>query len=187
MYDDLDYAQMRLIHTYVRFKDSLVFVHDVKRRNGRISALINIEDDKGVVDEVWVSLKALDIKAFHLGYVNSDMGAAYFFRKPMREDWRQGARNQNTVSTTGWRFENIGRKYFNQAINNKYPNLKEAIQRAKQKGLLTAFHKKFSVNHNLELEYRGRFLIGNVKEDGTFKLVGKYNHLKEYLQEAING
>lgn len=185
LYDDVNYAQGRLNGTYVRYGDDLVYVADVARIGGKLVAIIMAGGEQGDAPKE-VDLADLDIRAFHIGYVNYNKGATYFYRKPMREDWRQGFRDHNTLSSRGWRFKHIPKKNFRDCIKNVYPDINKSLVKAQREGINVAFHKKFAIQPDAKIEYRGKYLVGSYV-DKKIDLFANYNHLNEFLKEAING
>lgn len=179
MYDgDCQYAITRLEHTVVRLRGEPVFVDYLEEEGDtfHVRRLVNME-------EVTCKLEELDLVPIPLGYVNFAGRASYVVRKPMRHDWRQGARTQNCTTLSGI---NITRIAFTEMVNtilNKFPAFEEAIKNAR-KGFSCAWHREWAVNGKLEVVYKGTKVVGTVI-DNKVALKEQYLYLSEALAEAL--
>lgn len=187
LYDDVEYAKQKLIHTVVRVDNEPVMVMDM----GGGHVLIQYLKDG---TEKTVLYSTLDITPVPLGYMNTPTKTVFICRRPMRQDWRQGLRSQNLVDLTGRSVEwdNVS---LHNTIVGRYPTLEQAIdyfqenkdtrnpfavQKTKDK---TAFSREFALRSNGNIEYKGLFNVGKIR-NGRPVLEDEFLWLSETLEQV---
>jgi hypothetical protein len=177
--EDLEYARQRLVGTIVRHAGFAVRI--IKIYSKEEVSIVRLAT--GVAS--MVPLNKLNIKSPPLGYVNTDHGPQYLVRKPKRDDWRQGLRNNNLAIINGRvPIDYLPDRGIARTIRGFYPSFKECMDTMqlhdKHNGL--AFHRHWAITPNY-LQYKGK-TVGEVWE-GEFRLVGACKHLQESLDEAM--
>jgi hypothetical protein len=178
-YEDLDYAATRLAGTIVSYNNSPVLVQEA-HGEGFIVELLDTRKRK------LVGAKDIDINPVKLGYVNTDVGASYVGRKPIRKDWRQGFRSNNSfilsddfVNVDGIPFKNLAH-----TIKGKFPPVKDSLDKAKAINAKVAFDREWAVDNDNNLFYKEE-VVGKW-EDERFILNPKKMFLEQKLMEAVN-
>ena len=189
--DNLAYAKQRLEGTLVRVGEEPFYITRVTTTEN-----VDIEDDdddeedhqgdivcEGVLikdnSKSIVKVDSLNLCPVPLGYVNLNEDVIYFVRKPMRNDWRQGLRENNSASVGAEYYGLPDYKHLRQTILNIYPSVKTCQEYLKLGYRSVAFSRDFAISAK-NLFYRGR-ICGEGLE-----LYPKYNYLKEYLNEVID-
>lgn len=185
MYDNAVYARSRLVSTYVRtFKDNKIcFINDVYDDYDKNMIVANVVKIKADAPEI-IPYSELNLKPFELGYINIKFTSIFSYRKPMREDWRQGHRAANTY---------IGPYYFSECLNsiqkcldNDYPTYEKclSIKRGSK-----AFSKHFSVYRDdgyNSVMFCDMYDVGKINSDnGQVKFNEKFNYLRPLLEEVM--
>ena len=175
MYEDSEYANSRLASTVVRHGKELVWVYRVD--DDLRCEITSIKSGR----ESRVALKALNLKPLPLGYINHRGVASFILRKPMRRDWRQGYRSNNTRSISGLIFPVTK---LEQPVNNLYPPLAECLRQLKGGSQSQAFSRCFAVGKGGSLLYKER-VVGGVEGD-IVVLDERYVYLTELLEESLH-
>lgn len=180
---NLDYARTRLVGTIVT-------------RNGKAITIDSITNDLRVV---YLSLSTgqisecsyeeIDINPVKLGYVNYNRQAVYFFRVPMRRDWKQGLRNQTLATTKGRQLDRIPSKSLAKLIEGSYPTFNKALERMTSENtrlISLAFSRNFAIDKELGLFYKDKYRIGQINSDnGTYELEPQFMWAVETLEEDL--
>ena len=170
MYDTQEYAESRLLGTFVRHKGEVVEVVGV---SGDLKCMVSTSDSEFVVP-----LEDLNLESMPLGYSNLNGVATYLSRIPMRRDWRQGVRAANIEGLIGGLRESLGGL-------GPHPSFKEALQLTRTGGATSvAFSEWFKVCRYGEVVYKDRFTVGEVVGDKVV-LTERFKHLKELLNESL--
>ena len=187
MYDDLEYAQGRLVGTVVRDGDGEpVYVGEVEIYDGSIEVCCTpLKDDKisdlsfnDFIDLEYCRENSIDINEVSLaspplGYCNTRVGPVYVSRQPLRRDWRQGIARGN-LNTRVFTFGELRK-----TILGEYPTFIWAAANP----LGGAWHRHFAVKDG-EIHYRGE-KVGLSSDSPT--LIEGYEWLEEYLKESLEG
>lgn len=183
--DDVLYAQNRLINTLITYGDAVVEVIDVAllSHNDPLQVLaipVLAGGRKKVVD----SIDAFDLTPIKLGFVMSTKigSLSYMERMPIREDWRQGTRQQNVKVVWGdpvWDREAVAK-----TAQNIFPKLDELRAGVKK---LTPWTRQFAVNEKNEIFYKWYGRVGNFpsNDNNNYLLDNEFFWVEEALREAI--
>jgi hypothetical protein len=186
--DDYAYAETRLKNTIVRYR-------------GRIIRILNITNNgvcfiQYIVNQniKQVPLKDLKLNSPKLGYVNTDSGPVYICRIPMREDWRQGLRMNNTTILGESRGIQMSDVLIVKAIRGRYPSLRQVYetlniiqqkQNIKFQGL--AVSRDIALDRLGVIIYKGHLTIGtyDVNDILNIQLLSRFSYLKERVEEVF--
>lgn len=187
--DYVEYAKQRLNETILMYKGKAALIRNVVKKPTeegvdmlRVDATL-ILDNKRISD----NLTAFDYIPVEIGNVNvtdpyGKPNVEYWVRTPIRGDWRQGTRQQNCVCLHGkalyWDVNSIA-----VSVENKFPTLKECIERTKDGGEMAWCHD-FSINNKGELFYGAIGKIGNYDNDNYLLDNGK-QWVEEALKESL--
>lgn len=182
--DDVQYAKNRLVETIVRYKERAVLVHNVwdGGESLRLSSSDCVTGDFIPDDDI----DEFDLTPVPLGFVNRHKKTLYVSRKPMREDWRQGLRGQNTQVLWGgeeevdvFDFKSVG-----QTINGEFPLIGETELRI---GERVAWHRDFCYDASGAIYYKWHGRVGNFTDlsNKSFLLDAEYHWIEESLREAL--
>ena len=184
--DNVEYAAGRLVETIIRYKGEAVNVMDVKLSSYEEPLYVkayNILTTSIVEDKI----DEFDLTPVKLGFVNFEHlhNVAYYERKPMRQDWRQGLRKNNSCIAWGvqqWRDDCIAK-----TINGLFPSVADILVDLRGQEQLRAWHRDFCVNGTKQIFYRFYGKIGDfVDRDGKeFLLDEKFFWVEESLREAL--
>ena len=157
IYSNWRCAHQRLVGTYVRWDRSWVRVDSIDQQ-----FLCSVTDHRGR-EVLNVPMGSLNLKSPPLGYVNLYGETLYVKRMPKRSDWRQGIREQNV---------NMPRRtplrLLYQPVFNEYESLQDAAEHAINLHESRAFHRKFCVLSDGNIQYRGSKVVANIDfEDRT--------------------
>lgn len=185
MYGNLEYAQQKLGRTVVMYEGKSALVLDVVGDNDNISLVTQLADSTTVEKPI----EEFKIRAFPLGYANTNDGCQYFMRVPMRSDWRQGLRERNVLFSDG-----SGRRQTNpsiarimQALDCEYPSLQEALARVLNGERCVAFSKAFCLRRSrsgVSILYRNFRKVGEVSNEGAISLADGFSFLSHFLKVA---
>lgn len=188
--DDRNYAAGRLQGTFVLHKGRMVRVEEVK---GRTNLSCFCVDGKGDFGEF--PLEELDLTPFKFGYVNVKGTCGYFYRLPMRNDWRQGHRFSQLGVICSPHFSSIGPRDIESFFDLEKPVIKgefysfpTCLDMLEDGYEIRAFHKNWAVDRNYNIWYKGGDLVGKYSE-GThnISLKPEFNYLTEALEEEVHG
>lgn len=177
MYDNAAYARSRLNDTVVLYRKIPVYVLNVREDLRAVVMPIH----KPAQEQMLVPIRSLNVLDLQLGFHNLDNRAVYLSRRPMRDDWRQGLR-ENNVFSNGIPISHgdIGR-----ALMHDYPTLEESVELvsagAKQS---MAWCKEFCVSAGGVLTWKYR-PVGDFQK-GVFTLSKRYEFLQPSLKENLN-
>lgn len=187
--DDVSYALNRLMKTIIRYKDKAVMVTNVTFVSGDKPLLIQayyIVEENG--DEVNDYITKFDLTPVPLGFINfpEKKQATYLSRIPIREDWRQGLRQQN--SRTMWGEAWWGNEQIANTVENKFPTLLNARKNCKGDKQTCAWTRDFAVDGAGHIYYRCEGVVGEFIDDANnYVLNAEYGWVEESLKEALNG
>lgn len=184
VYDDLAYAQSRLVETIVMHEGKPVRVREVVSEDTvYVVPLLNSEE------MIVVPLKSLDINPVKLGYMNGPSDCVYLARTPMRQDWRQGLRPKSMRFIA----ENMNARIapndeaIAKTILGIYPSLKECVAFIKRRKntISQAFSRNFSTNKDGALWFKGAFIVGEIDDTKQYSLKPKFDWVSEMLEEEL--
>lgn len=178
MYSEMDYANNRLGGTVVRYGGKAITVIEISS-GGTVAATYVTTGDPVACD-----VSELDITPVPLGYVNTKVDAKYAVRMPMREDWRQGLRENNARTHDGMKlFTYTNWHQVGATIDGVFPPFEDCYKAIKVgKTVARAFSRNFAI-HLDGLQYKGRFIVGDVlSKDQEVKLSPKFEWLEDVLK-----
>lgn len=180
-YIEPDYARTRLIETIVMYKGRPVTVADVAL-NGDCTVRYLTDREYFVCQ-----LGELDINPVPLGYLNTMKFATYLTRIPMRQDWRQGLRNRTMRHNHADAQDPPANKFLEACILGQYPSLGDcfSIFRRRVATVSVAFSRNFAVLQNATLQYKGRWIVGDINPKGNYNLLPKFDWVRENLEEDL--
>ena len=196
MYEDADYAHQRLTGTIIS-KDNTPIIVTQCYYNDDMKVVVgytSLATGRGGT----ALLSNLSVIPIDMGNVNYHGRSISMSRKPMRRDWRQGARHQNTVTSMGHggdaRNNILRSKAMVKCVKNDYPTFKDCLDKVHNDEVVSiAFSKKFSLGNkyleghedvSLVVFYKSNESVG-VVEDGRVELFDKYKYLDESLKEVM--
>lgn len=182
MYDSLEYARSRLRNTIVREEEGQpVIVSELTGRSTSIKVIsINMITDVVKEDR----LSNLNLTPVPLGYVNTDISCTHASRMPMQRDWKQGLRRANTVYTNN--DVEVSNRQLGLTISGQYPDVRNCIQEVTDRNVRSmAFSRNFCVSRGLNLQYKGRFLIGKMLNEDNFSLLDDFEWCREELMKDL--
>ncbi len=104
----------------------------------------------------------------------------------MRKDWRQGLRPVNMrIAATNMK---AAPHYPDlvQTILGKFPKLEECFGLVQKKGVKSrAFSRNFNVLKEGKLEFKGRWVVGDITPDKKFNLLPAFDWTRELLEEEL--
>jgi hypothetical protein len=177
----------RLRRSVIMYKGSPVYVEGV---DGMTLQLTQLETGEPL--SVKSSDTGFDIGSPLLGYVNTDGGAVYVMRRPIRL-YKQGLSTENLTVRGGRGFNEryLKDKSFSNMLLNIYPKLPSVLGAvmysnpfAPIKSSVRAFHRHLAVDGN-KLHYKGRE-VGIIREDKTFQLNERFTYLGEEIEDLLN-
>ena len=178
LYRDFQYGSNRVNTTIVMYEGKPHQIIDIDNLGRKLISQNLISGRKRILD--W-DPKKLDITPQQLGYVNLSFGEAqYICRKPMRQDWKQGLRDNNTGTPKNNR-SHFEVKAVTKALMNDYPDLEECYEFCKMGGDSMAFSKNFCLSHGLKVMYKGWVSIGTVTENMKIEI----EKGKEWIEQAL--
>jgi len=184
--DNLQYVSGRLHGTAIRHvRDGLVFVGNVGY--GRDGLMVSYCDLAQRTSYKKDKLERFNLISPPLGYSNVDGEAFYISRIPKRNDWRQGIRKENLVTLRQGQprqycFDNLVPVLI--PIEGRYPKYSEVMERIEDIYTSCAFSKRFSLDDQARLWYKGSMKVGT-GGGGTPNLHEQYVYLTEALQEDL--
>ena len=191
--NDKSYAASRILDTHMR---------TIHGELEYIQSIIGVDNklDTSVIKTITgkhLDIKERNISEFHyqigpLGFINSPTdGAIFVARTPIREDWRQGLRARQLVSSyidsetkespgRNFIFDNIS--YLNNCIKKTYPKFDEQLlEEIEENGLGQAFDANYAVSSNFSLFFK-HHKVGKVSSNGKIKLDQSNFFLENQLQ-----
>lgn len=189
-FDNMRDAMSRLEGTILFYRNKALYVR-------------GITDDLQVAGDIILSQKSvtvsqqdpeLSMACPEVGYINTEHGAHYFMRQPMRR-WKQGIDLRALVSPhSGIRARGILElSHLANCLENTYPTFDQACNIGKSLNPFKptevdsiAFCKSFSVKQGTEglmLHYKGREV--GVVENGNPVLSTKFSWLNESLESVL--
>lgn len=189
-----EYAALRLQETIIRYNNRAAHVDMVRYRDDDGEYLQVEATDLLSGTPISDHIDNFDLTPVKLGFVNLKRymdGAtgyvAYTERKPMRQDWRQGLRRNNTVTSWGvqgaWDFKDLAK-----TINGEFPTVAEAMADVPPfDNMYMAWHRDFCVNGMGHIFYRWYGKVGEFtdREGVEFVLDEKFYWIEESLKEAL--
>lgn len=174
---DYNYAGTRLAESIVRLASNgePVYVHFIENNGNTQVTIMKDGENK------FVHCDDLDCSPIRLGYVNHNNGASYIQRMPMRRDWKQGARNNNCVSSN-IRLNGIPYEQLRKTVLGEYPTFIQAATTNRR----CAFARHWAT-HRKVLLYKEQE-VGSIETINGNKvpiLKDEFKHLQEYLTELI--
>jgi len=182
--------QLRLMHTYVSYKDSPIYIENVtgigrEAQNPRVITAMDINNKKMTI-RIPEDLDDLNCRAFQPGYIDVSLNygkayqlAGYLHRIPARI-YRQGMSGDNSrvkcnILSTAWYISELDREKFMKALANRgkiLPLSTEVIKQLEAKWmscgasipLSNNFALAYTQTKALHLECRG-MKIANVSAD----------------------
>lgn len=176
----------RLRRSVIMHNNKPVYVEGVEGMNLILAPILG-----GESFAVSSSDEGISIESPPLGYVNTEDGAVYSMRRPLRL-YKQGLCYDN-ITTTGGGFNDrfLRSKGFCNMLLGNYPPLSSCIGGvaytnpfSKQKASLKAFHRYLAADGK-DLYHKGK-KVGLINEDKTFTLYTKYAYLGEEIEEILN-
>ncbi len=182
MYKDRNYARGRLENTIIRVGKRPVYVVEIP-----IDGSVHVFYLENNVDKK-VKYEELDMSPVPLGFINYN-GYSYFAaRKPMRRDWRQGLRANNTVIIGrhgGIKLDKRVYKPLAKTILGKYPTFEDSLIEVRELGAAQcAFSRGFGVTATNKIIYKGDYIVGKIKGD-TPILDDNYKYLDRVFKESL--
>lgn len=183
--NDLNYSRSRLENTIVSHKtrgpvvicEFQSFDHIIVR---------SIKENDGII----VSFDELDLVPVKLGMVDYNNSAIFTCRLPLRNDWRQGLRNNNfrsyRVATTA-RVRNPEYGYLYSCITNQYKKLHDIIELINSGVGIKSLSREFALSEN-KIYYKNRGEVGTFKYKNKtikYELNKSFTWLEELLDERI--
>lgn len=185
MYDSSEDASLYLGGSIVQYEGEPVKVEQVDEE-----MIARVELIKGNKVK-FVPLDELDLTPIKLGYflMHNDL-AFYTYRIPSRS-WRQGlTRNTCRGKLRGKRnneqffLDRLNSRQLYRMLKFKYPVINKAYRVAKKMESEVPFSREFTVNEEGIVRYKTE-LIGEWTGK-KFKLLSRYQYLKEMLEEYVN-
>lgn len=181
---DLNTASMRLCSSLLKTKDNrLIEVQDVYYHNSKFLLNCNIISESEISYET-IRLKDVSNEQVATGYTNSNSGAMFSERMPIRQ-WKIGL-NKNNIKMSCWQ-GNVFRGYsvekFLSPHYNRYPSLEEAI-RLTRLLVSVAFSRNYSITDSGAVYYKGVTNVGTIKYK-KIKLYNTFLFLSEDLDNAL--
>lgn len=175
---DYNYARSRLVGSIVRIKGSgePIRIDEMEGSDINCHKLINGEG-------VRVKLADVNCEPVTLGYCNFGEDAHYLYRMAIRQDWRQGLRDQTLGSTRGR--VRVPPSHLALTIKNEYPNLQECIRNIRDGYQRSAFCRRWALVAGQQLEYMGS-IVGKFTNGGQLTLDAKHQYLQEVLDAENN-
>ena len=186
MFKDVGWVSTRIMGAWVVNKETGRLVRVVDRLGATMFFCVDENND-----EFRLTLKKLDLVPPPLGMIDFSTGGGYVTRLPKRNDWRQGIRRSNL------RFTRLGETdggrdvefipSLNQAIQNQYLSVQDAVTLVQDKFQVRAISREFSLDDRGRLIYKNNLNVGGInKEENGFNLHPKFHFLQEALNEVVN-
>lgn len=189
MYGSLEYAHQKLRRTVVMHNEKSVIVLDVIGSDDNIILVTETRESQ----RIEAPIEEFTIRGFKLGYANNADGCVYLSRMPMREDWRQGLRERNITMNDGRyrRGSSPSISRIMESLETTYPSMMDAFSKVKSGDLETvAFSPAFcfkKTRSGISLCYRDFRKIGEVSDDGSYKLSDKFSFLNMFIKKLEQG
>ncbi len=178
-YEEAAYADNRLKGTIVRYKGEAVYINSINADNV-VSFTKLVSNQLGSC-----KTKELDINPVPLGYVNWSKKAWYVCRRPMRQDWKQGLRDNNICLYDGTKVSAIDLSIIARTIDGLFPKFGEVkSQIANQNVQEMAFCRDFSMDVEKKIHFKGKFTVGEFT-GRRIRLYDDYDWLNELLEEEV--
>lgn len=175
-YEDIPYAQQRLLGTIVRLGKEPIKIAAIDVNGGvMFNYLHNMEKPE------LCKLRDIDITPVPLGFVNFDGRAFYTSRIPKREDWKQGLRDNTLSVAVSWSDLRL-------TILGKFPSLREAtLTLNKRRTHSIAFDRNWAITVDMKLKYK-EWDVGEFIDpiERRYKLNDNCHWVMEALEEVLN-
>lgn len=185
--DDVRYALNRLLQTMVRYQGQLVTVTNVLFNGTDQPLQVYSEGVKSGLQYNDV-IGNYDLTPVPLGFVNivRRKNVNFLSRIPIREDWRQGLRQNNARTVWGlnvWDDEAIAN-----TVENIFPTIEHLRGSLNGEEQLGAWHRDFAMDGCGSIYYRTEGRIGQFIGDSCeYLLDGPFTWVEESLKEALDG
>ena len=194
MYDDLNYADGRLRHTYIRYNGLPIYIKRVSYwdDDGRQLCLNTVDVKTRKNKTIKINDAGLNYRPMPLGYVNFDGRAYYLMRMPQRR-YKQGldsgsirvkVHSEDRQGVVPDWNELLAAPLYN-VFENGYPSYTEACSLVDRGKTSVAFHRRFAIASgglgNKYLTYKGNNI--GWFENNKILLSKKFKYLKEMLNK----
>lgn len=196
---DLNQASSYLRGSVIRVDDEPIYVHDVQHGEGRGNKGMSIEysvirEGLGKVFHIDVADKKVDMTPVPLGmcsYHDGDSFRCYYImRLPVRK-WKIGLTKENIDILTVQTGQNAGgainmlfpQTFLVDCIEGKYVGLTEAIKALKRRRGVIPFSRRFAIDHEHSVWYKGHNLSVGWFENGQVNLDKDHTYLSEIMME----
>lgn len=184
-YKSIDYAAGRLVGTVVRVDGKAAYIEKLSAKKVTYSDFVN--------GPVTGSIDKLDITPVPLGYCNTMGTVAYLMRYSVRKDWKQGLRHHTLqcLSKENLRSDMIPWLDVFKTINGDFPKFEEVIKLLHDnKGIKgQAYCRDFAIHANMDICYKGQFVIGKVEDinahDGVARIDEKFEWIREAFEASV--
>ena len=177
MYDTGQYAGTRLNQTIILLKRQPVLVRQVTHM--KVVQGTTLGRGRHEVEE---HLSKFNMTDYRLGYFNSGGTAYYMSRKAMRQDWRQGLR-ENNVQCEPYKGD-LGLPDIAMCLRQRHPTLSNALARLGSGTHSVAWCKDFCVTHNQRILWKS-YEVGGI-EDSTITLYKQFKFLSKLVEESTH-
>jgi len=177
MYDTGQYAGTRINQTVILLKRQPVYVEQVTR--GKVVHGTTLGRGHHPVVEDLSKFNMID---YRLGYFNVDGVAYYMSRKALRQDWRQGLR-ENNVNCEPYKAD-LGVHDIATCLRQRHPSLSKAIATVGKGAHSCAWCKDFCVTSRALIMWKSH-VVGSI-EDDTITLGNKFKFLAKLVKETTN-
>jgi len=178
MYDTGQYAGTRINHTVVLLKRQPVYVQQVTHNKLVVGTTLGRGAHKVKKD-----LSSFNLTDYHLGYFNSGGTAYYMSRKAMRNDWRQGLR-ENNVKCVPSKYD-LCVEDIAKCLRQRHPTLSVALTDIGNGAESCAWCSDFCVTSEQVIQWKSH-AVGHV-EDDTITLDSKFKFLAKLVKETTYG
>jgi hypothetical protein len=191
---DVKYAMSRLSNTWVRVKgkEQLFLVNRTTGGYDFNNTFVLGITDENLSEEI--PLSQLEFEPGRLGYINTnnaDEIAPFVVRMPKRDDWRQGLRASQLLSSKAGVFSSVEENWFHNNIKqvkktifNKFPSLDKSLFLLEEYLQSCAISRNFLLNSSFKLFYKGH-PVGKLNAKQKIVLSNTNTFLKEELEKVV--